>query len=180
MSGTQTWVQFCLQQMKWKLSWIQFRWLTYRSHCRTFHFFAIKKPWVAFECYCMFWIIVYLQCEAPPNEFWIICLNVTRQYRCKHFRTHPAESHHQQCSSTGCHTVHGHFGSWAVRSPYSPHHSPGKEFFCHSPQLSSLVYWAFLVFLSSPVHFFILRMYHIFDLATPNVFAVSDLDFFLA
>ncbi len=58
------------------------------GRCRIFHFSTFKN--VCFRC--MFWVIVRLYREAPPNQLCSIWLNLGRHYILTHSRNHPAAS----------------------------------------------------------------------------------------
>ena len=68
--------------------------------------------------------------------------------------------------------------SWSGQLLWRGFSLPGKLFFCHPPQLFSMVFRVFWCCLSSPVRSFFLRTFQTVDLATPNVSAISLIGLF--
>lgn len=53
--------------------------------------YPISLPWEILELlFHMFWVIIYLHCEALSNRFCSIWQNLSREYSPEHFWSHPA------------------------------------------------------------------------------------------
>ncbi len=75
---------------KWNACSIGLKSGDWLGHCRIFPFFNLQKLLGCFCC--MFWVIVHLYYEAPPNKLSSIWPNLGREYIHIHFRNHPAAS----------------------------------------------------------------------------------------
>ncbi len=73
--------------IKWNVCSIGLRSGDWLGHCRIFHFFYLLKLLGCFCC--MFWAVVHLYYEAPPNQLCWIWLNLGRECIPIHFRILP-------------------------------------------------------------------------------------------
>ena len=150
----------CLAFNKWNACSVGLRSDDWLGHSRIFEFFVLIKLLGCFGW--MFWVIVHLYYETPPNQFGCVWQEFgSSQYVSEHLRIHPA-------ASVLCHIINKRwwpraitlpppcftdtvvcFGSWAVPL-FSSHHSGRGWSWFHLPwESSSRAVMAFLEVQSS-------------------------------
>ena len=165
---------FSIVFSKWNACSIGFRSGDWLGHCITFHFFAWKNSLVAFAVFfgsfldvvwqTLIWSSCFWGSPMVYILWWTLCI-------------HSGEVFSWLLTLTHIHLPPGEC-SWSGQLLWRGFSSPGKEFFCHPPQLFVCGLPGLLVLLSSTVRSFFLRMFQTVDLAKPNVFAISLIGLF--